>query len=118
MSRVEIKGDTHTLVFGIDHVVGAFIQLWINPADDQDCAAINIDSHFGVRTDDEQMPLLNAEIQEYVDKQRVRFHNSLKTNSNQWSNMRPSVDKEDVIDLAKCVVGIPDVFQQVNDTFD
>jgi hypothetical protein len=44
MSRVEFNNKDWRFVAGSDDVTGTFMQIWIQPADEQDCAIVSIDN--------------------------------------------------------------------------
>ena len=110
MSRVEIKGDKFDIAFGVDHVTGAFVQLWVSPASEQDCSFIKIDS-FGVEIDHNQVRGISAQLRGYVQTQMKRFENWNRTG-------RPNIDPEMVISLARYAGGFPDITQEVYRVFD
>ena len=113
MSRGEIGGDKYTIAFGVDHVTGAFVQLWVNPIDEQDCAAVIIDS-FGVRVEEEQMSALDEKTLRYVDEQRKRFEIWHKSGRSGL----PNIDTDVAIGLAKSIEGFPDITTEVYKAFD
>lgn len=113
MSRVEVSDGQYTLAFGVAPHLGAFVQLWINPIYDRDCAAIVIDS-FGVRADEEQTALLAPRIHRHVQNLKKRFDDWHKTHPNE----RPNIDEKVVTDLARCIDGFPDIRDRVYEIFD
>lgn len=111
MSRVDVSGEIFDLAFGVDHATGAFVQLWVKPANDQDCAIVKIDS-FGVQVDEEQSTHLNTGVKEFLKQQEKRFV--------EWRvrDSRPNIDEQMVIRLAALAGGFEDITKQVYETFD
>lgn len=112
MSRINVEGEKFELAFGVDHVTGAFVQLWAKPAIDQDAAIVIIDSR-GVQIDEEQMKLLDDSVLRFLDKQKERFA--------RWKQQKrvglPNIDEGLVIDFAKCVGGFPPITHDVYRVF-
>lgn len=44
MSRKEWNNEQFQFVAGVDRVTGPFIQIWLQPVEDQDCAEVVIDN--------------------------------------------------------------------------
>lgn len=112
MSRTDIKGESFDLAFGVDHVTGAFVQLWVKPADDQDCAAVIIDS-FGVVIDEEQKHHLNEPLLQFLERQKQRFVQWKKDSG----DFLPNISEQEVIQLAG-YAGFPDIAKEVYSVFD
>lgn len=108
MSRVQVNGEQYELVFGVDHVTGAFVQLWAKPISMQDRSAVKIDS-FGVDIDDEQRGDLTPEVIRFAESQQERFDN--------WYSSgrlgRPNIDAQIVIGLAAVAGGFEDIAAEV-----
>lgn len=113
MSRKEIVGEKFTIAFGIDVITGAFVQLWKNPADDQDCAFVIIDSD-GVRIDEDLAgDSLHDELRTYlVNKVTSAFKRYKETHQD-----RPNIDEAIVITLAQRAGGFPDISADVYRVF-
>lgn len=113
MSRVDIKGEKFDLAFGVDHVTGAFVQLWVKPAIEQDASIAKIDS-FGVKIEAEGLNgVLPKAVLDYLKHQEDRF----KAYRAMGKPGRPNIDEQVVIDLACVVGGFPDISQQVYRVF-
>lgn len=112
MSREEITGEKYTIAFGVDHVTGAFAQLWLNPADDQDGALVRLDSD-GVHLDSESEEPLDPVIQRFVDNTITRFKQFKAMNPND----RPNIGEQDVIELARVAGGFDDIAMAVYHLF-
>lgn len=112
MSRKEIVGNVCTIAFGVDHATGAFAQLWHNPADDQDCAFVVIDST-GIRIDNEDGPLIPRAANMYLQTLQKR----IDAYRHQKPGQRFNLSETDVIDLAKAAGGFPDIAPQVYKLF-
>lgn len=108
MSRKEIIGEKFTIVFGVDRVTGAFVQLWVNPAEEQDKAIIVIDNN-GVSMDRQAEQTLTADILLYLTNTLQRFRRFWDANPGQ----RPNLGEQDVIALARVVGGFPDIAADV-----
>ena len=112
MSRIDVNGEKFDLAFGVDHVTGAFVQLWVKPAIEQDVAIVIIDSH-GVQIDVEQMKLLDDSVLMFLDKQKERFA--------KWKKQKrvglPNIDEELVINFANCIGGFPPIAHDVYRVF-
>lgn len=108
MSRKEIIGEKYTIAFGVDHVTGAFVQLWENPADEQDQALVRIDSG-GVNTDYEAEETFDPAIRRFLDETVQRFKDFKKVKPDE----RPNIGEQDVIALAHVVGGFPDIAMEV-----
>lgn len=113
MSRINIEGKEFDLTFGVDHVTGAFVQLWVSPSIDQDCAVVKIDS-FGVRVDTDQSSVLTKPVTEFLMLQEKRFESYKKTTRQGM----PNIDEQLVIDFALIVGGFPDITTKVYEIFD
>lgn len=111
MSRKEIVGEKFTIAFGVDHMTGAFVQLWENPSHEQDASFVNIDSD-GVRLNDANGkvdPAMSA----CLRKVTSRFQQFNQNNP----GVRPNIDEQIVIDLAKVAGGFPDISREVYQIF-
>lgn len=114
MSRVNIQGEKYELAFGVDHATGAFVQLWVKPTDDKDCAAVVIDSKYGVNVDKYQIPQLSTEILRYVEQVNARIESAGVAQKVRQVN----IDERVVIDLARIAGGFPDITRDVYQIFD
>lgn len=113
MSRIDIKGEKFDLAFGVDHVTGAFVQLWVKPANEQDASIAKIDS-FGVSIEQEGTnSVLSKEVLDYLNHQEDRF----KAYQAFGKPGRPNIDEHVVIDLARVVGGFPDISHEVYRVF-
>jgi len=112
MSRKEIVGQVCTIAFGVDHVTGAFVQLWNNPAHDQDCAFVVIDSN-GIRIDNEDGSPIPRATNMYLQTLQKR----IDAFRHQKLGQRFNLSETDVVDLAKAVGGFPDIAPQVYKLF-
>ena len=92
MSRAEIQGEQFTMAFGIDHATGPFVQVWVSPADEQDCAIVVIDTTVRIE------PTLMAEY-EKLPRSAQEYVNWLK----EALAARPDhhIAEEHVIELAR-----------------
>lgn len=111
MSRKDIVGRNYTISFGVDHVIGAFVQLWRNPSYDQDCAFLVIDSD-GVRYREKiaGVPIPGLEL--YLIRIQQRF-DEFKTTNHGCPNIEPSI----VIRLADIVGEFGNISAEVHRTF-
>jgi len=108
MSRQEIVGEKFTIAFGVDHVTGAFAQLWANPTDEQDGALIIISSD-GVNTDYEAEFDFSPQLKIWLGTFVSRFKEFAKNNP----GTRPNLGESDVISLAVVAGGFPDIAADV-----
>lgn len=112
MSREEIVGEKFTIAFGVDHMTGAFVQLWANPADEQDGALVRIDSH-GVDTDNESEEPVDPAIQRFLERTDKRFKDFHRDKPGEY----PNIDEQLVIELARVAGGFPDIAMTVYRVF-
>lgn len=111
MSRKEIVGEDFTIAFGVDHVTGAFVQLWENPAHEQDASFVKIDS-YGVSLDD---------VNNNVHQSMATYLHQVLARIDQFKRTRPTerfnIDEQIVIDLARVAGGFPDISREVYQIF-
>jgi hypothetical protein len=111
MSREEIKGENYTIAFGVDRFSGAFVQLWENPACEQDGAIVEINS-FGVQTHSPALELAPG-VERFLDMTKSRFENYKARQPDQ----RPNIDEQVAIGLAQAVGGFQDISSDVYRVF-
>lgn len=115
MSRKEIVGKNYTIAFGVDHITGAFVQLWdtsLFPIDEQDCAFLVVDST-GIRVADEAGVNLTVRMARYLNEVEERFKQFKKYHPDQ----RPNITENEVIDVAKIAGGFLDISKEVHEIF-
>lgn len=100
MSRKEIVGQQFTLAFGVDHHTGPFLQLWKNPAEDQDGAFIRVDNT-GVMVDDD------IDVSKDVNPETERYLNNLKDSFKKYPGRH--IGEDHVITFAQLVGGFGDI---------
>lgn len=108
MSRKEIVGEHFTIAFGVDKLMGAFAQIWVNPLVDQDSAIVRIDS-FGVDVAHEPTPALTPQVQRWVEETVKRFDQFKSDHPGE----RPNIGEQDVIAMARVFGGFPDIAAEV-----
>lgn len=110
MSRKEIEGRDFDLAFGVDHLQGAFVQLWEKPLIDQDGVLVSMDS-FGVHINEEaQLP---EELVRFLYNTEKRFELFEERNP----GIRPNLAEDDVINFAKFAGGFHDISREVYQIF-
>lgn len=112
MSRKEIVGEKFTIAFGVDTFTGAFAQLWVNPAIEQDGAFVRIDSN-GVSVDSEVEVENASALNHYLNKLVERFAKFKKDHPKE----RPNLGEQDVKELAIAAGGFPDIAMDVYRVF-
>ena len=112
MSRKEITGENFTIAFGVDHATGAFAQLWVNPADEQDAALIIV-TGYQLDVDYEASFEFPAPLRRYCDQMAARIKQFSKANP----GVRANLGEQDVIDLARAAGGFPDIAAEVYRVF-
>lgn len=111
MSRKEIVGEIFTIAFGVDHVTGAFVQLWNNPASDQDSALVVINSD-GISNIYSDLNITST-IDRFLKATADRF----QAFQNSRPGERPNITEDVVIDLARIAGGFPDITSEVYKIF-
>lgn len=112
MFRQEIIGEKFTIAFGVDHVTGAFMQLWANPAAEQDGALIRIDGNM-VDTDYEAEFEFEPRLKRFLDEMVKRQGDFKKIKPGESAN----IGEQDVIELARAAGGFPDIAMDVYRVF-
>lgn len=110
MSRKNIAGETYDLAFGVDHATGPFVQIFLHPQSEQECAVVVVDNN-GVD--------IREEAREFYDEFPVGVRTYLAELAASYSrNPLGHIGEEHVIEIAKLLGDFPDITSEVYEIFD
>lgn len=110
MSRKNITGEKYDLAFGVDHATGPFVQVFLHPQSEQECAVVVVDNN-GVD--------IREEVREYYDDFPAGVRKYLADLAVQYTkNPLGHIGEEHVIEIARLLGDFPDITSEVYEIFD